>query len=789
MFSPEASRAATSELRGQNSVLIAYGSFPEQKAHLLPEVFSAPDPTMNEFVEGFASRGGSTIDITGNEVLPSSGYVVGLGGEFEFGIPSSLARSRSDLTDRLIAPFLANSNVREELMKPNRWLGGWYDKDNDMFWIGVSTIYNDKRTAVRMLVKNNQLAAYDIARGEDLITLDAILTKESGGVLLTNAEKEFAKNVQKKIDTAIQGGSEAQRYRQPSGGTRSPFEVATGTEAGRIPANLQQAGDVGGPTGLVVSEVESRTNRIGELVDTIKLNSSEGMSREWSARTDSLLNQINNPKILNANQKKAWDKVFTSLQANEVALAKAEAELGYSQGIKQILTPPVSGSFAINDLPPSFYGNIEADIREGWAAIEGLGIQMPKELGDLLFGRIADLGTVKGFTEMFDIFKKFNQFFRTTAMLTPGFIVRNSYTAAFNNFSFGCTLIDTEEGIRFATMLHRRGAKAALESLPEAGRETTELAYKAVLASGLNQTEDIIQPVIQATRQSRLMKSRVVQTWAKGNQDVETAVRMTMALRGAKNGMTLDEITAAVSRYHFNYGDLSKLDEYAKVFIPFWTFASRNIPLQITNQIMRPSMYRAYEAVQRAYPPDENLILPEWLARRQPLGIGENAVLNPDLPQIDMADQIRQFSDPLRLLGQFYPQYRLIPELAGNRMYGTGIQFSDKLEPVRGPLDYPSALLGMLTGQTVDTASGPALTSKGAYVLPQIFPTLATAQRLLPQLGGQARYQERQGSSIATALGVPYRSISPEEQQRTLKGREIQLQNLLNELKRRGYVG
>lgn len=513
-------------------------------------------------------------------------------------------------------------------------------------------------------------------------------------------------------------------------------------------------------------------------------------TQEWLNRTDRLLSQINNTNILTDNQKQAWDKVFTSLQANEVALAKAEAEIGYNAGIRDLMMPPKGvGPFTIDDLPSSFYGNIEKDIREGWAAIEGLGIQMPKELGDLLFGRIADLGTKQGFTEMFDIFKKFNQFFRVTAMLTPGFIVRNSYTAAFNNFAFGCTLRDTDEGIRFATVLHRRGAKAALDSLPEAGRETTELAYKAVLAAGLNQTEDIIQPVVQATRQSRLLNNRVVRTWSKGNQDVETAVRMTLALRAAKNGMTLDEITAAVARYHFNYADLSTLDEYAKVFLPFWTFASRNIPLQITNQIMRPAVYRAYESVQRQYPADEDLIMPEWLARREPLGFGRNAVINPDLPQIDMADQIRQFSDPLRLLSQFYPQYRLIPELAGNRMYGTGVPFSSKLEPVRGPLDYPSALLGLLTGQTVQTAEGPALTSKGSYLLPQIFPTLATAQRLLPQLGGQARYQERQGSSIAGALGVPYRAISPEEEERTLTGREIQLQNLLKELQKRGYVG
>jgi hypothetical protein len=230
------------------------------------------------------------------------------------------------------------------------------------------------------------------------------------------------------------------------------------------------------------------------------------------------------------------------------------------------------------------------------------------------------------------------------------------------------------------------------------------------------------------------------------------------------------------------------LDEIAKVFIPFWTFASKNIPLQIVNQITRPSIYRAYESLKRQMPVDESIILPPWLAARDPLGAGGGGVLNPDLPQIDMADQLRQFADPLRLVSQMYPQYRLPIELLGDRKLSTGIPFSDKPQEVRGITDLPSLLLSALTGQTVDTATGTAMTSKGAYVLPQAIPFLGTLQRLLPQLGGDARLSERQGSSWAGALGVPYRQVTDAEQERTLTGREIALQNFLKDLQRRGYT-
>jgi hypothetical protein len=509
---------------------------------------------------------------------------------------------------------------------------------------------------------------------------------------------------------------------------------------------------------------------------------------DWLTRTDKLFAQINDPNILDDTQRAAWDKVITLNQAGEKELADVEGKLGFATQINQLLSPP-SGSFYYNELPPSFYGNLVKDVKDGWVAIENLGVTMPKELSDLLFSKIDTLGTKVGQNQFFQFFRQWNQFFRVTAMLSPGFIVRNGYTGAFNNFVFGCTLEDTAQAIRFVTVLQKRGLDAALDSLPEVGRDAVELSYRGVIGSGGGQTLDIIQPMVDTAKTNRMMTNRLVKSWSKSNENLEIGMRMSMALRGAKNGLNLDQITSAVTRYHFNYQDLSKLDEYAKLFIPFWTFASKNIGLQFANQFARPSMYLSYEKLKDAMPVDSNLVMPEWLARREPLGLTSGTVLNPDLPQVDMADQIRNFSDPLRLLGQAYPQYRLIPELAGNRMFGTGIQFSNKTEPIRGPLDYPSALLGMLTGQTKDTARGKELTAKGAYVLPQAIPLLGTLQRLLPQLGGQAKYTERQGSSLAGFLGAPVRGVSASEQERTLTGREIALQNFIKDLQRRGYMG
>lgn len=535
---------------------------------------------------------------------------------------------------------------------------------------------------------------------------------------------------------------------------------------------------------LYKDQVAWERNVKPKLVDSIeeiraaKVAKDGGMTDEWLRRTDDVLKQINDPKILTPAQRQAWDTVFTGRQSAEAELAKAENLYRGMAGMLDVYKNP----------PNSFYGNIVPDIKKGWVELQNMGIQMPKEIYDMLFARVDKLNTAKGLKEYLGFMTKFNQYFRVSAMLTPGFIVRNAMTAAFNNFVYGATLRDADEAIRFAAVLHRRGAGAALKSLDNVDRDIVERAYKGVLASGVGQTEDIIQPLMGERSVGKLLNSRVVKGWSTANHDTEVAARMAMAIRGAKNGLTIDQIAADVSRYHFNYGDLSQLDEIAKVFIPFWTFASKNIPLQIANQLARPSVYRAYESVKRQAPVDENMILPNWLAAREPLGAGEGGVINLDLPQVDMADQLRQFSDPLRLASQLYPQFRLPIELMGDRKLATGIPFSDKPQEVRGITDLPSLLLSALTGQTVDTATGTAMTSKGAYALPQAIPFLSTLQRLLPQLGGDAKYTERQGSSWAGALGVPYRAVSAEEQERTLTGREIALQNFLKDLQRRGYT-
>lgn len=528
---------------------------------------------------------------------------------------------------------------------------------------------------------------------------------------------------------------------------------------------------------VVVTEGGARETPINAIKDINGL---------WYENAERSFEQLATSRGLSDGQRQAGLRVLKQLKAAEVDLVESEVYVNYWDAVTR----------AMDSNPSEFGATMVNQIKDGWVAIEGLGVQMPLEMKNNLFARLDQFTSVENVRQFVKMFDRYAQFFRVSAMFTPGFIVRNAMTAAFNNFVYGVVPQDVDDAIRFTRALYKQGPREALDSLSEAVRGEYEMAYRAVLASGGGQTLDIVaQPITAGAARSRtvdrVLRSRAGSWWANGNISTETAARMSMALRSVRRGNNMEQTASIVSLFHFDYTDLSRLDEIAKVFVPFWTFASRNIPLQVMMQITRPSMYRAYESLQRNAGVDpEQMVLPGYLARKGPLRVPglPGWIGIPDLPQLEMEEQLAMFTDPGRLLSQLYPQYRLPVELAGSRKLGIDTPFSETPQQVRGVFDLPAYLAALFTGQATTTTQGPAFSEKAGYAATSLFPTLGQVQRLLPQLGGAERLGERQASNIASTLGLPIRQVPAAEQERELRNRQFALQDYLNDLRRRGFI-
>lgn len=508
------------------------------------------------------------------------------------------------------------------------------------------------------------------------------------------------------------------------------------------------------------------------------------ITKVWLDRTTKVLDQLNAPGLaLSPAEREVLEKVITQAKGLEAQIALAESA-------QRISAQALDAAFSKENI-----GAVADKITKGWETIESLGVKMPPEVRDQLFGKVAELKTAQGAAKFWQMYSAYNKFFKVSAMLSPGFVARNGYTAAFNNFVAGVTVKETAQGLRFATSVMRNGIDAALEKLPKGLRNKYAQALEVAYATGAGQTADDILAPILSKKGKKIIQGKIVGNWAKANEGMELSARFSLALSQLNRGANFEDAVGNVARYHFDYGNLSQLDEFMLKFIPFWTFASRNVPLQIVNQIAQPKMYRMWESAQRNFGVSEEEMAnyPEWLRQRQPLQLPfmpQGTVLNLDIPHLDMEDQIRMFSDPVRLLSQASPVWKLPVELMGNRQLWSGVPFSNKPSPIRGPLDFPAYAAGVIGGAAgkMPTTGQYYTNSKAAYAVPNLIPTLAQLQRLIPELGGKESYQDRAGSSRAAYFGLPFRRVSQNEQFNELLRRQFAISDYMSGLTRTGQL-
>jgi hypothetical protein len=276
---------------------------------------------------------------------------------------------------------------------------------------------------------------------------------------------------------------------------------------------------------------------------------------------------------------------------------------------------------------------------------------------------------------------------------------------------------------------------------------------------------------------------------------------MGMALDGIRKGLDVDAAAARIARYQFDYSDLSQLDMYAKSFIPFWVFAVRNVPLQLTNQFARPAMYRAYEKVKDAEADTDDRYWPWWLRERDPIGLGGNKYINLDLPQVEMEEQIRNLMSGRMLLASANPLFRVPIEGLTGRSAAFNTPFSSADRQV-GVTDAPSAavaqLLSMLgAGRSIQGGpeGGMFLTDWQQQIGPNLLPPVQQAQRLLKPLlpegaqtafGGSPRYAERDPLTVLAAyLGIPVGQVTQEQVEGEMRRRRYDLDAVRQEAVRR----
>ena len=85
----------------------------------------------------------------------------------------------------------------------------------------------------------------------------------------------------------------------------------------------------------------------------------------------------------------------------------------------------------------------------------------------------------------------------------------------------------------------------------------------------------------------------------KAGEVIENYSRFGLMWDGIAKGLSPQEAVARSNKFLIDYADLSKADKVIKKIIPFWTFMSRNTPLQLELMWTNPRAYQLYNNAKR----------------------------------------------------------------------------------------------------------------------------------------------------------------------------------------------
>lgn len=776
---------------------------------------AVPKPRQLEsIIEKVAANEGLSVRmLTGKE--PTGGFMVARK-EFSTIVPASDFFEKSSGVNILESYF----NSKKEQLGGKNYLGIWHDKNNDEVVLDVVDNILKQDEAVRAGRERNQQAIWDVKNKQEIPTGGTGGREEATGVRgVDTATQAVGRNVpagnQGVLGTGV--GTSSAKAQTIAGAERQLLQYQD-----RLQVLFEQAKTLKEWNNSTGNALRNELAAVGQAMLNMPARGEAGVAaREW---VRSVQRSVESTKyIKDQTVKTAYERVTQLLHVGEIGLAQAEDAVVANKELIDIVR---AGRFGEIMAP------VEARVLEGWEAILGLGVQAPEQLLSVWKPNLQKLLAASNAGMVRQFLSAANNLFKTYAVTSVGFVVRNSYSSMFMNAVAGVDGMTAVNGVKAMNALNKYGPAKWLDELGIVDpvlRGQYEEALKAAIATGLQGSfTDLREPVIGGTLGERLINllepytlgtrldvggSRVggfvkeqgvasniyTRKVRKANTRIEAAVRFPMALDTILKGGSYDDAVAKVTRYHFDYTDLSKLDEIMLQFVPFWIWTTRNIPNQITNQFMRPNAYNIYEKVQQTLPVDSREIIPEWQESREPLGVGRGDVpllgegyytIQPDMPQQRLQEGLRSILDPRRLLGQAYPIYKLPVEFAVGKQLGIDVGPFDERVPARGlELAAVNVLESIGFDPIYDKQGNKTIRGFTQYALGNAIPLISRIQRLSGgSLGGKENYTTRTGQSWLNELGIPLTIIKDDNVRSEFINRKFTLKDLTKEMIDRNLI-
>ena len=431
----------------------------------------------------------------------------------------------------------------------------------------------------------------------------------------------------------------------------------------------------------------------------------------------------------------------------------------YRQRLKEMAKNPKAASQVVKSI-----------VTDGWTPM-ARNLLHPDdaiEVTNELYRALNNVTTALDKENAWRLFGYYTDFFKTYATARPGFHVRNAFSGIFMNLVDRVRMRNMFE----APSMWRRYMKDPAKFI-SAGTERERYALSVVMGSG---SGGAFNDVLTAGEISNRAHRKLVHNWftkmnRKAGTYVEGPLRLSMALDSFDKGMSMGEALARVVKYHFDYSQTSKLDRAARRMIPFWTFMSRNLPLQLEQMVLRPRMYQQYRALVNNFAQPADPLTPQYWLSQGAWTLDEHAedrhspwYLMPDLPFTNITepfDALARGDVGKAVLSDINPGILAPLEAFGfGKKIFTGAPIEGYEEDSSTVMQGLGPLFGLLGGAERGASGDWVNKESYEHLARSLIPTLDLIERFTDTSGNRAGRQDE--TFYRQALGLPVRQLTPE---------------------------
>lgn len=548
-----------------------------------------------------------------------------------------------------------------------------------------------------------------------------------------------------------------------------------------------------------------------------------------------LVNDLNKPLVIKTRVVKEIDELNSRLQdiAASVSVAPPGVTAVATDEVNKLvasLVEEVKGArLDFAGVPAKRFADYVGVVDDGFFELNQFTTPNISARADIaeLFQNAQRMGDEKFALRVKQLNQDYVRFSKAYLVMRPGFHVRNAISNAFQFVAAGGTPANGRQGVRLqsainqglkqgksvrevATALVKDGKKYGLDVGTSAQRfELIESLTEAINfsgATGFGQFGELAKELGVGKRgltQAKAPRNKfdsAVGSLVSGNRKVGTAIedvfRFGLMWDGIKKGLTPQESAARVNKYLIDYSDYSKADKVARQVIPFWTFMSRNAPLQMELMFTNPKAYAAYNSLKRNIEDDRTeeeggLIIPSYERDRGVFATVEEGfgallpgtVARPGLPFEGGGENVLStlITDPKKIIASVSPLFRApVEALITNKKF-----FS---EGAVVPKEFQDAPTGKKLEYLARELFSPAspLRSIVAFIPNEQRPGFLNDLLGLKVDDDQANIQELQ--SLLNWGGVPLGNIRTEQQKRELESRLYEIGDLIESKRKRDKI-